>query len=64
MDWTNKEKVDFVKGVIYVNGREMVDLKTEKPFTFIRKIHSLEEYAEIKLSRFGLGYFSTLLLFT
>ena len=62
IDWTNEEKEDFVKGLIFVNGRRMVDLKTGKPFTFIRKINSLDEDVKVKLSRFGLGNFLKLTL--
>ncbi len=51
--------MDLVKGVVYVNGQQMVDLKTEKPFTFIRKINSLDDDMEVWLSRFGLGNFLT-----
>jgi hypothetical protein len=57
IDWTNQEKVSFIKGVIYVNGCEMVALKTGKSLTFIRKIHSIDDDVEVRLSRFGLGNF-------
>ncbi len=54
IDWTNQERVDLVKGIVYVNNHQMVELKTDKPLTFIRKINSLDHDVKVRLSRFGL----------
>ncbi len=54
IDWTNQERVDWVKGIVYVNNHQMVELKTDKPLTFIRKINSLDHDVKVRLSRFGL----------